>query len=462
MGNIDSLRTYPEQICRPCLKHLTRTNCIYCSKDFHGLQSDTKAICWKCSAAQKEHGEPTPCHFCQQRAAFGQKICRHCTKDSEKYGLPIECNQCKKKCAFKKPHDLKEKVGNQDLCYLCTRQYKLMQHRNKKIQNGADKKSKKYSPIIDISSSNHNFSKKRSLDSLHSNDGLLQSANKRQKISDSNYSQNPMCFHCKQSKKTLEEYKKSMESKLSDTNKRMEDYQRMAEKAKRKADQYRREKLNNVERIGELNGELEKERRKYHRDIQQKRESQEAENKRLYEDLQRANIDLKKADEIRNKLEENAETLKREKKELEKLQKNLNFDKSESEKKINKLGEKLNSKREKIGNWKKAYEDIQALLTKSDEKLRETESFLEVERAKNSELIQKMNEKNESGQDEELNQLKSAILEKEEECKRISTELEQSKIEIETFKKLQMNGLQAQNMSNYMIDSTKKQQKKMQ
>merc|ERR1712228_910975 len=55
-----------------------------------------------------------------------------------------------------------------------------------------------------------------------------------------------------------------------------------------------------------------------------------------------------------------------------------------------------------------------------------------------------------------------AILEKEEECKRIATELEQSKIEIETFKKLQMNGLQAQNMSNYMIDSTKKQQKKMQ
>merc|ERR1712228_165534 len=148
MGNIDSLRTYPEQICRPCLKHLTRTNCIYCSKDFHGLQSDTKAICWKCSAAQKEHGEPTPCHFCQQRAAFGQKICRHCTKDSEKYGLPIECNQCKKKCAFKKPHDLKEKVGNQDLCYLCTRQYKLMQHRNKKIQNGADKKAKNIRQLL--------------------------------------------------------------------------------------------------------------------------------------------------------------------------------------------------------------------------------------------------------------------------------------------------------------------------
>merc|ERR1712228_973953 len=105
---------------------------------------------------------------------------------------------------------------------------------------------------------------------------------------------------------------------------------------------------------------------------------------------------------------------------------------------------------------------IQALLTKSDEKLRENESFLEVERVKNSELIQKMNEKNESGQDEELNKLKNAILEKEEECKRIATELEQSKIEIETFKKLQMNGLQAQNMSNYMIDSTKKQQKKMQ
>merc|ERR1712228_1098809 len=84
-----------------------------------------------------------------------------------------------------------------------------------------------------------------------------------------------------------------------------------------------------------------------------------------------------------------------------------------SEKKINKLEEKLNSKREKIGNWKKAYEDIQALLTKSDEKLRENESFLEVERVKNSELIQKMNEKNESGQDEELNKLKNAILEKE-------------------------------------------------
>merc|ERR1712233_13111 len=128
-------------------------------------------------------------------------------------------------------------------------------------------------------------------------------ANKRQKISDSNYNTNPMCFQCKQSKKTLDEYKKSMESKLSDTNKRMEDYQRMAEKAKRKADQYRREKLNNVERIGELNGELEKERRKYHRDIQQKRNVNEAENKRLSEDLQRVQIELSEANKIRNKLE---------------------------------------------------------------------------------------------------------------------------------------------------------------
>merc|ERR1712176_253201 len=248
------------------------------------------------------------------------------------YGTPIECNQCHKTCAFKKPNELREKVGNQDLCYLCTRQYKLMQHRNKK-----QKTEKKYSPVIDIIFNN---SKKRSLDSA--NNGLL--SNKRQKISDTNY--NSMCFQCTQSTKTLDEYKKSMESKLSDTNKRMEDYQRMADKAKRKADQYRREKLNNVERIGELNGELEKERRKYHRDIQQKREHSEAENKRLLEDLQRVQMELTESNNIRNKLEENAATLKREKKELEKKEKKLtkieekltklNFDKSETEKKLTK------------------------------------------------------------------------------------------------------------------------------
>ena len=85
------------------------------------------------------------------------------------------------------------------------------------MSNGhSDKKSKKYSPVVDISANNH---KKRSFDGLV-NDSY---PSKRQKPADSNYSQNPMCFHCKQSKKTLEEYKKSMESKLSDTNKRMED-----------------------------------------------------------------------------------------------------------------------------------------------------------------------------------------------------------------------------------------------
>merc|ERR1712176_1201291 len=115
------------------------------------------------------------------------------------YGTPIECNQCHKTCAFKKPNELREKVGNQDLCYLCTRQYKLMQHRNKKSMNGSqsDKKIKKYSPVIDISTNNANHSKKRNLDTLSD-----EQPNKRQKITSQ-----PMCFHCKQNKKSLDEYK---------------------------------------------------------------------------------------------------------------------------------------------------------------------------------------------------------------------------------------------------------------
>merc|ERR1712129_313380 len=290
-------------------------------------------------------------------------------------------------CAFKKPNELREKVGNQDLCYLCTRQYKLMQHRNKKSMNGShhstttksDKKIKKYSPVIDISTNNANHSKKRSLDTLGNND---QQPNKRQKITSQ-----PMCFHCKQSKKSLDEYKKSMEHKLSETNKRMEDYQRMAEKAKRKADQFRREKLNNVERIGELNGELEKERRKYHRDIQQKREQQEAENKRLLIELQRVQADLTESNKIRSKLEANTETLKKEKKEMEKSQKQINFKNAEVDKKIAKLEEtlkkkeeKLNSKRQKLANWKTSYSDLDSRFVESESKLQSLQEQMEGER----------------------------------------------------------------------------------
>eukprot|EP01083_Nonionella_stella_P039297 106884_1 len=339
---IDSLRTHPEQICRPCLKVLSRTICMYCQKDFHQVQALSnceKSICWKCEASQKEHGEPLPCHFCCQKAAFGQAICRHCQKDSEKYGTPIECDSCRKKCAFLKPSDLKQKVGGKNLCYLCTRSYKLMQHRNKK-QNQHNKSP---TNAIDITWS----SAKRSFDETIKDDD--DPPHKRQKLSpnDGATSVNPMCFGCKSMKHTFDEYKAQMQCKLGETAKRVDDYQRMADKAKRKADQYRREKLSAVERIGELNGELEKEQRKYHRDVSVKREYSETKNKRLRSQLT-AQIGLHETPSRVKQLEKNNESLKRNKKELEKVQ-------------------KVRSNEEK--EWKISYDKMNELAKENEDKL---------------------------------------------------------------------------------------------
>ena len=211
---------------------------MYCQKDFHqlkSLQNSHKTICWKCMAAQKEHGDPMPCHFCQQKAAFGQKICRHCQKDSEKYGTPIQCENCKKMCAFKKPNELKEKVGGKNLCYLCTRSYKLMQHRNKKDRHNHNKgghlSSKQES--IDLTNSstpnttnsesiiNGNGSNKRSFDNALGGDLMDNGPNKRQKIGNSTY--NGMCFNCKSLKEKMDDLKKSMDVKLTESNKRADD-----------------------------------------------------------------------------------------------------------------------------------------------------------------------------------------------------------------------------------------------
>lgn len=211
---------------------------MYCQKDFHqlkSLQNSHKTICWKCMDAQKQHGDPMPCQFCQQKAAFGQKLCRHCQKDSEKYGTPIQCENCKKMCAFKKPNELKEKVGGKNLCYLCTRSYKLMQHRNKKDRHNHNKVSggNSKSDSIDLTNSNstpnsipiingnNGSSNKRSFDNALGHDLNDNGPNKRQKIGNNTY--NGMCFNCKSLKTQLDEYKKSMDIKLSESNKRADD-----------------------------------------------------------------------------------------------------------------------------------------------------------------------------------------------------------------------------------------------
>eukprot|EP01084_Bolivina_argentea_P049904 91756_1 len=148
-------------------------------------------------------------------------------------------------------------------------------------------------------------------------------------------------------KHTFDEYKSQMQCKLQETAKRVADYQCMTDKAKRKTNQYRREKLRAVERIGELNGELEKEQRKYHRDVSVKREYSETKNKRLRSQLTEQ-IGLHETPSRVKQLEKNNESLKRNKKELEKVQ-------------------KVRSNEEK--EWKISYDKMNELAKENEDKL---------------------------------------------------------------------------------------------
>jgi len=131
---IKSLKTSPEQICKPCLRGLARLYCMNCKKDYHQLEADVNSgrpsRCKNCEQSFKEHGAPQACEVCSLNSAFGGSQCRHCKKNWDKYGTPIVCEKCGKCCAFNKPQS--KKVGGKDLCFTCAREYKLQEHRESK------------------------------------------------------------------------------------------------------------------------------------------------------------------------------------------------------------------------------------------------------------------------------------------------------------------------------------------
>jgi len=141
---IKSLKTSPEQICKPCLRGLARQYCINCKKDYHQLEVDINSgkpnRCKNCQQSFEEHGDPSACEVCSLNSAFGTSRCRHCKKSSERYGKPIVCDKCGKCCAFKKPKS--KKVGGKNLCFTCGREYKLKEHRESK-KSKRDKKQRK-------------------------------------------------------------------------------------------------------------------------------------------------------------------------------------------------------------------------------------------------------------------------------------------------------------------------------
>jgi len=87
-------------------------------------------MCWKCELGYIKNGEPSECLICKLKCVFETgNLCRHCESYLTRFGEPIICNGCHKKCAFKKPQEEKDKLGGKNLCYLCTRQFKLDEHR---------------------------------------------------------------------------------------------------------------------------------------------------------------------------------------------------------------------------------------------------------------------------------------------------------------------------------------------
>jgi len=195
---IKSLKTNPEQICKPCLRGLQRLYCMHCKKDYHQLEADEASgapnRCMKCENSYKEHGAPSPCSVCNLDSAFGSNECRHCKKDRTRYGTPIVCEKCQKCCAFEKPEA--KKVGGKNLCFLCGREWKLQENRNRR--------GKRHRSMSDNSSPKkrkRNYSeKKRKLRSsrkeppspeLSSNSDSFQSPGKRKRYSSSTKKESP-------------------------------------------------------------------------------------------------------------------------------------------------------------------------------------------------------------------------------------------------------------------------------
>lgn len=130
------------------------------------------------------------------------------------------------------------------------------------------------------------------------------------------------------------------DAQVSEMSRRVEDYH-MAEMAKRRAEKERREKPEMVKRVGELNGELEKERRRYHHDVTQKRDTAQ---------LEAANAALTQK---KNALGEEAKGERQQREELAK--------------KVRRLEDKLESKSEKLKNWKASYAAFEGRLQVNSE-----------------------------------------------------------------------------------------------
>ncbi|ETO19873.1 hypothetical protein RFI_17357 [Reticulomyxa filosa] len=69
------------------------------------------------------------CKICELQSAFNEEVCRHCANHKERFGEPMECDNCHKRCAWKKDDNSTDKLGGKNLCFVCTREYKLQIHR---------------------------------------------------------------------------------------------------------------------------------------------------------------------------------------------------------------------------------------------------------------------------------------------------------------------------------------------
>ena len=116
-------------VCKPCSQILVLVKCHYCRVEFERNIQRNKSkpiLCDQCNDLRRSHGEPNCCEICQLVAAFNnQTKCNRCIESERIYGSPGICEQCKRKCSFTGNNpSAREKVGGQQLCWICTVSYK--------------------------------------------------------------------------------------------------------------------------------------------------------------------------------------------------------------------------------------------------------------------------------------------------------------------------------------------------